>query len=131
MRVCLAILILISLLLALGKYTPFYTLFFHYAPFLDRVRYPVRFLFLTVFVISISAGLGYDCLKPDVITMRAARQLGLVADEEDAREKRRVVQLSQLYGVSRGVKPAVLDLYLLVFGGQQWALQFIDVPKCR
>ncbi|MBL7176165.1 MAG: YfhO family protein [Desulfobacteraceae bacterium] len=66
MRVCLALLVLISLLLALGKYTPFYALFFNYVPFLDRVRYPVRFLFLTVFVISISAGLGYDRLKEGI-----------------------------------------------------------------
>jgi hypothetical protein len=66
MQACLALLILMSLVLALGRYTPFYALFFDYVPFLDRVRYPVRFLFLAVFVISICAGLGYDSLKQGI-----------------------------------------------------------------
>ena len=66
MQVCLALLTLVSLLLALGKYTPFYAVFFHCVPLFDRVRYPVRFVFLAVFVISITAGLGYDRLKEGI-----------------------------------------------------------------
>lgn len=66
MQLCLALLILISLLLAMGRYNPLYALFFNYVPLMDRVRYPVRFLFLGVFAISISAGLGYDCLKEGI-----------------------------------------------------------------
>jgi uncharacterized membrane protein YfhO len=65
-QLCLALLIIISLILALGKYTPLYALFFHYVPFMGKVRYPVRFLFITIFVISICAGFGYDCLKEKI-----------------------------------------------------------------
>ncbi|MDY6863949.1 MAG: YfhO family protein [Thermodesulfobacteriota bacterium] len=61
-----AMLMIIPLILAMGKHTPFYALFFHYVPFMDKIRYPVRFLFLSVFVISISSGLGYDYLKEGI-----------------------------------------------------------------
>lgn len=75
--------------------------------------------------------LGYDCLKPDLIVMRVAKQLGLVDNEKSRRERREFVHLTQSYSVSRGMKPAVLDLYLLVFGGQEWATQFAELPTCR
>jgi hypothetical protein len=61
-RIIFFVLILISLVLALGKFTPIYKLFYN-IPILNSIRYPVKFLFLFFFVIAISAGFGFDRLK--------------------------------------------------------------------
>lgn len=49
----------ISLLFALGKYTPAYSLLYHVPPF-NSIRYPVKFLFLFFFCIALASGLGMD-----------------------------------------------------------------------
>ncbi len=50
----------ISLLLSFGGNTPIYKFLFKYIPFLNTIRYPVKFLFIFIFLLSIMAGLGYD-----------------------------------------------------------------------
>ncbi|MGA1792226.1 MAG: YfhO family protein [bacterium] len=52
----------ISLLLAFGGNTPVYRFLFLYVPFFNTIRYPVKFLFIFIFFISIVAGMGYDSL---------------------------------------------------------------------
>jgi hypothetical protein len=61
----LALLLAISLLFALGGNTPLYTLICKIPPF-NSVRYPVKFLFLFFFVISVTSGLGIDRLRSGV-----------------------------------------------------------------
>jgi len=58
----LAALMVLSLILALGRYTPFYG-FIHKIPIFNSIRYPVKFIMLFFFVISISAGFGFDILR--------------------------------------------------------------------
>lgn len=55
------ILLLISLMLALGKSTPFYTLLFN-IPIINGLRFPGRFLFMTDFSLIILAGFGITAL---------------------------------------------------------------------
>jgi hypothetical protein len=61
-RLLFLILIVASFLLAMGKHTPLYSVLYHIPPF-NSIRYPVKFLFLFFFVISITAGLGFDRLR--------------------------------------------------------------------
>lgn len=58
-RIYLLVLMGVSLLFALGKYTPVYSLLYHVPPF-NSIRYPVKFLFLFFFCIALASGLGMD-----------------------------------------------------------------------
>lgn len=61
------LLILISLGLALGKHMPFHHFLYDYLPFFNKIRYPVKFIFLGVLVLCLAAGLGYDRFKKGVV----------------------------------------------------------------
>ena len=58
-----AFLSIFFLILAMGKYTAFYPILFDYLPFLDKIRYPVKFLFAPFLLIAVASGLGFDALK--------------------------------------------------------------------
>ncbi|HOW54473.1 MAG TPA: YfhO family protein [Syntrophorhabdaceae bacterium] len=58
-RIYLLVLMGLSLLFALGKYTPLYSLLYHAPPF-NSIRYPVKFLFLFFFCVAIMSGFGLD-----------------------------------------------------------------------
>jgi hypothetical protein len=53
----------LSLLFAFGGHTPLYPLFHKYFPLFSTLRYPVKFLFLFVFFVCVTAGLGLDLLR--------------------------------------------------------------------
>jgi hypothetical protein len=55
-------LIFLSLFLSLGKYNPLYPLLFKYVPFFNGIRYPVKFLYLFMLVLSVTSGLGFQRL---------------------------------------------------------------------
>jgi hypothetical protein len=74
-----ALLMVISLIFALGGNTPIYKLLYKIPPF-SSVRYPVKFLFLFFFVISVTSGIGLDRLKKGVrIGDRRTQKVILVA----------------------------------------------------
>lgn len=52
---------LVSLLLALGRYTPIYRIVF-LIPGVSMIRYPVKYLFLTTFCLTILASFGFEQL---------------------------------------------------------------------
>src|SRR3989304_2859763 len=56
-------LMLFSLFLALGKYNPLYPIVFKYIPFFNGIRYPAKFLYIFILVLSITAGLGFQKLS--------------------------------------------------------------------
>lgn len=60
------IVVLISMLLAFGGNSLFYPYLFEYFPFMDKWRYPVKFIFMTVFAVCLAAGFGYDLLKKEI-----------------------------------------------------------------
>jgi len=61
------IIILVSLTLSFGGNTPIYKFLYNYFPFLSSIRYPVKFLFIFVFLISIMAGIGFDGLCKQIV----------------------------------------------------------------
>jgi hypothetical protein len=56
-------LMLFSLFFALGKYNPLYPLVFKYVPFFNGIRYPAKFLYIFILVLSVTAGLGFQKLS--------------------------------------------------------------------
>ena len=60
-----ALLMAISLIFALGGNTPVYKVLYRIPPF-NSVRYPVKFLFLFFFIISVTSGLGVDKFRQGV-----------------------------------------------------------------
>jgi hypothetical protein len=56
------LLILLSLFLSLGQYNPLYPFLFKYVPFFNGIRYPVKFLYLFILVLSVTSGLGFQRL---------------------------------------------------------------------
>jgi hypothetical protein len=55
-------LMLFSIFLSLGRYNPLYSFVFKYLPFFNGIRYPVKFLYIFILVLSITAGLGFQRL---------------------------------------------------------------------
>ena len=51
---------MVTLILALGEYTPVYPLLYRYIPLFASLRYPVKFIFLFIFWLCVAAGLGLD-----------------------------------------------------------------------
>ena len=56
-------LMVFSIFLSLGRYNPLYPFIFKYLPFFDGIRYPVKFLYIFIFVLAITAGLGFERLR--------------------------------------------------------------------
>ncbi len=50
----------VSIILALGKYTPVYHVLFKYFPGFSFFRYPVKYFYLTMFSLSWLCAIGYD-----------------------------------------------------------------------
>jgi len=57
------LLFFISLGLAMGSNTLFHHFLYDYLPFFNKLRYPVKFIFLAILILSVAAGLGYDSFK--------------------------------------------------------------------
>jgi hypothetical protein len=60
------LLMALSLLLSLGRYTPVYKFLFHTLPFFNLIRYPVKYLFITIFFFSLTAGFGWDYFQKHI-----------------------------------------------------------------
>jgi uncharacterized membrane protein YfhO len=71
------ILAIITLLLALGRYTPFYRLAYNILPGFNRFRIPARFINLFTVSLAFFAGLGTDVLLKSRIHIRRALLPGL------------------------------------------------------
>ena len=56
------VLMFFSIFLSLGHYNPLYPFIFKYVPFLNGIRYPAKFLYIFILVLSIAAGLGFQWL---------------------------------------------------------------------
>ncbi len=75
--------------------------------------------------------LGFPCIKPDLIVMKVAAAIGLIDSRKDytlcsLKERKSVVRTVQEYCCSRKIKPEVMDLYLLIFGGQNYARRYVS-----
>ncbi len=73
---------------------------------------------------------GFPCIAPDVMAMKVAAAVGLIDLRRDytlcsLNERKFVVRTVQEYCCSRDIQPAVMDLYLLIFGGQNHAQRYV------
>jgi len=57
------LLMLFSIFLSLGRYNPLYPFAFKYVPFLNGIRYPAKFLYIFILVLSVATGLGFQKLS--------------------------------------------------------------------
>jgi len=55
-------LIIFSLFLSLGQYNPLYPFVYKYVPFFNGIRYPVKFLYIFILALAMTAGLGFERL---------------------------------------------------------------------
>jgi hypothetical protein len=55
-------LMLFSLFLSLGQYNPLSPFVYKYVPFFNGIRYPVKFLYIFILCLAITAGLGFERL---------------------------------------------------------------------
>ncbi|MEM3112260.1 MAG: hypothetical protein QXY90_04400, partial [Candidatus Anstonellales archaeon] len=63
MELLFLVIIFVSFFFSLGRYNPLYPFVFKYLPFFHGIRYPVKFLYLFVFALSITSGLGFERLR--------------------------------------------------------------------
>jgi hypothetical protein len=76
-RVWWAVLLTVSILLALGKNTPFYGLLYHLVPGINLIRYPVKFFYLAVILLCLLAGFGWDALDQTLKERGSQKLTGL------------------------------------------------------
>ena len=80
----------------------------------EKMPFFKRTTSLLHFLLSI----GYDCIKPDIIVIRVAKKGSMVLSETGDENLRKVVKDIQLYSVDRQIRPSVVDLYFIIYGGQ-------------
>lgn len=69
--------------------------------------------------------LGYDCVKPDKVVMDVCSKIGIVSNSKRDKDLKNAVKFIQLYSIDRKIRPSSVDVYLLIYGGQEWAKQFL------
>jgi len=76
--------------------------------------------------------LGFDCAKPDSIVMGVAERLGIVgattkkSQQRPLRERKKTIQIMQMYSIHKTIRTPVVDLYFLIYGGQTDARKFVE-----
>jgi hypothetical protein len=73
---------------------------------------------------------GFDCVKPELVVMNVAKDYGFLAEDPTEDDLQVLVREIQDYSLSRNLRPAVVDLYLLVEGRQTGVLHLIK-PSAR
>lgn len=87
----------------------------------------VPFIRSTTTLLHLLLHIGYDCVKPDSAVMKAAMKFGIVEKETGEKNLLRTVRVIQEYSLFYNLRPAELDFYFLIYGGQAWASQFVKV----
>lgn len=87
--------------------------------------YDIPFLRSLTSLLHMLLHMGFDCVKPDVIVMDVAHRLKIVEGTKGDGNLKKVVRTLQLYALSRGIRPGVVDLYFLIQGGQSDARKFV------
>jgi hypothetical protein len=62
---------------------------------------------------------GFDCVKPDLVVMKVAKNIGIVESDKGDKNFRIAVRFLQEYCLNRQIRPSIIDLYLLIDGGQK------------
>jgi hypothetical protein len=67
-KICFGIVLMISITIVLGKYTPIYKIFYNFAPLFSSFRIPSRCLVMVVLCITVFAGLGVQHIIESSLT---------------------------------------------------------------
>jgi len=77
----------------------------------------------------------YDCSKPDVVAMRVGYATEMIPRASGERSRRLLVEAIQHYSLVSGLRPVIVDNYLMCFDGQTGAvagdLVRAGTPACR
>ncbi len=73
------ILLLSSVLLVLGKYTPVYGFFYRFFPGFSTFRNPIFLVYLCIFSLSILSGFGLSCLRKNDLWEQGGKRLKIIA----------------------------------------------------
>lgn len=69
---------------------------------------------------------GYDCVKPDLVVMKVAKNLKIVNEVTGDKNFRKVVRVIQEYSLDRNLRPSVVDFYFLIDEGQRGAKKYVN-----
>jgi hypothetical protein len=83
------------------------------------------FLRETTTLLHFLLDLGYDCIKPDSAVMKASKKIGIVESVTGEKNLIKAVTFIQNYALKKGIKPSIVDLYLLIEGRQTDASQLV------
>lgn len=103
-----------------GDIDEFWQKFFILQKRIKQARFP--YFHQTTSLLHMLLNFGFPCVKPDKIVMNVATELGMTGNLIE------VVKQIQRYAVSRTMVPAVVDFYLLVYGGQTSTIHFLEKP---
>ena len=84
------------------------------------------FLRETTTLLHFLLDVGYDCIKPDSAVMKTSKKIGLVQNEKGKKNFIKTVTFIQNYALKKGIRPNIIDLYLLIEGKQTDASQLVD-----
>ncbi|WP_395008529.1 hypothetical protein [Undibacterium sp.] len=69
--------------------------------------------------------LGYDCVKPDVIVMRVAKNLNFVDSTKNDTNLIKVARMMQKFSLENEVRPSEIDMYFLIQERQSEAKNWV------
>ena len=78
----------------------------------------------------LESDLQLDCIKPDTIVMQVMTNTGIVSSKGRGMI-RLAVKKVQEYCLRTGIRPQLIDRYLLAFGGQTWAKDVVTKSYCK
>lgn len=106
----LLLLFFISVGFALGSNTLFHHFLFDYLPFFNKLRYPVKFIFLAILILSLAAGLGYDYFKKQLEGN----------DSQNQKKMNSILTLGFLFMIAFGVLSLFNDPIVTYLKGKGW-----------
>ncbi|MFC2141924.1 DNA-3-methyladenine glycosylase I [Acidobacteriota bacterium] len=88
-------------------------------------EYKFPFFRSTTSLLHLLLHLGYDCIKPDTIIMNVAERNNIIESSKRNINLVPFVYFIQRYSISRNIRPSIVDLYLLIYGGQSAAKEYV------
>lgn len=123
----------------------FWESFYKLVSSLKNMRFPYYSQITTL--LHFLSDIGYPCNKPDSVVLKVSKYLGVIVpvpririnkkgknDEVYSDElKMEAIRFIQKYCIQKEMKPAVVDLYYLIYGGQTDAKKYVIgfTPFCN
>ena len=84
----------------------------------------IPFFQSTTTLLHLLMEMGFYCVKPDVIVMKIASEIGIVNKEMNNKNFIEVVKILQEYSINKNIKPSIIDLCFLIKGNQKSTTKF-------